>query len=73
VKPFGKRVLMIIPIRCMSCGKPVGHLWGEYQKQAKSGRKAKEVLDSLGLERYCCRSLFLTHKDLTAKVGRFVK
>ncbi len=57
----------------MTCGKPVAHLWGEYQKQTKAGKRAKDVLDNLGLERYCCRALFLTHKDLAQKVGRFVK
>ncbi len=62
---------MIIPIRCMTCGKPVGHLWEEYNKRLANGESAKKVLDSLGLERYCCRSLFLTHVDLIKDIGRF--
>jgi DNA-directed RNA polymerase subunit N len=57
----------------MTCGKPVAHLWEEYQKSVKKGKKADAVMDSLGLERYCCRSLFLTHVDLIPKVGRFKK
>lgn len=64
---------MIIPIRCFSCGKPVGHLWGQYQKEIKKSKNPKKVLDKLGLERYCCRSLFLTHVDLTKKIGQFRK
>lgn len=62
---------MLIPIRCISCGKPVGHLWDEYQKRTKKGENPQKVLDSLGVERYCCRSLFLTHRDLVEKVGKF--
>ncbi len=64
---------MIIPIRCFSCGKPVGHLWEEYQKQVKAGKKAGPVLDELGLTRVCCRALFLTHVDLIKRVGIYKK
>lgn len=64
---------MIIPIRCMSCGKPIGHLWEEYKKESAS-KPAGEVMTTLGLERYCCRAQFLGHVDLidtTAKFKRF--
>ena len=64
---------MIIPIRCFTCGKPIGHLWDAYKKQAKPDKNNKAILDKLGLERYCCRSVFLTHEDLTKKVGIFKK
>lgn len=62
---------MIIPIRCMTCGKPVGHLWEEYNKRVANNENPKKVLDALGLERYCCRALFLTHIDLIKDIGRF--
>jgi DNA-directed RNA polymerase subunit N len=62
---------MIIPIRCMTCGKPVGHLWKAYQSETRKGKAARGVMDTLGLQRYCCRSLFLTHKDLVPEVGQF--
>ncbi|MFP4045456.1 MAG: DNA-directed RNA polymerase subunit N [Candidatus Aenigmatarchaeota archaeon] len=64
---------MIIPVRCISCGKPVGHLWEEFKERTEDGEDAKEVLDDLGLERYCCRSLFLTHSDLLPKASQFKK
>jgi DNA-directed RNA polymerase subunit N len=64
---------MIIPIRCFSCGKPIAHLWEEYNKRIKNGEEPKKVLDELGLERYCCRSIFLTHIDLLEKVSQFKK
>ena len=63
---------MIIPVRCFSCGKPVGHLWDKYQEKTKSEPKGK-VLDELGVERMCCRGLFLGHVDLLETVARFKK
>jgi DNA-directed RNA polymerase subunit N len=62
---------MIIPVRCFSCGKVVGHLWEEYQKRVKNGESSEKVLNDLGLERYCCRALFLGHVDLLQKVAKF--
>jgi len=64
---------MIIPIRCFSCGKPIAHLWEEYKKRVAAGEDAKKVLDSLGIERYCCRSVFLGHVDLIETVSKFKK
>ncbi len=64
---------MIIPIRCMSCGKPVAHLWEEYKERTEKGENAKKVLDELGLERYCCRGLFLGHVDLIDAAAKFKK
>jgi len=64
-------MIMIIPIRCMTCGKPVGHLYEAYQKEVKKGKSPQKALDELGIDRYCCRSLFLTHKDLIKAVGQF--
>jgi len=62
---------MMIPIRCFTCGKPIGHLWDEYNKRVNAGEDPKKVMDDLGLERYCCRSIFLTHVDLIKNVGKF--
>lgn len=64
---------MIIPIRCMTCGKPIGHLWEKYNDQTSKGKDSMKVLDDLGLERYCCRSLFVTHVDMIDNVGKFKK
>lgn len=64
---------MIIPVRCQTCGKPVAQHWEKFQARVKKGESAKKVLDSLGLERYCCRSLFLTHVDSIKRIGVFRK
>lgn len=55
---------MIIPVRCFTCGKPIGHLWEDYQNRVGKGENPEKVMDSLGLERYCCRRMLLTHADL---------
>lgn len=62
---------IIIPIRCLSCGKPVAGLWEKYNERIQAGENPGKVLDDLGLERYCCRALFLTHKDVLRKVARY--
>ena len=64
---------MIIPIRCFSCGKPIAHLWEEYKKRTSEGENKKKVLDEFGLERYCCRAMFLGQTDLIELVGKFKK
>ena len=65
---------MIIPLRCFSCNKPVGHLWEEYlDKTKKKNADVKKVLDEIGLERYCCRGLFLGQVDLIDTTAQFKK
>jgi len=64
---------MMIPIRCFSCGKPVGHLWEDFKERTEKGEDTKKVLDSLGLERYCCRALFMGHVDLIDITAEFKK
>jgi DNA-directed RNA polymerase subunit N len=64
---------MIIPIRCYACGKPVAQLWETFKERVVKGENRKKVLDELGLDRYCCRALFLGHVDLTDTAGEFRK
>ncbi len=64
---------MIIPVRCFSCGKPIGHLWEEYKKRVKKGEEPKKVLDDLGLERFCCRAMFLGQVDLIDVASAYKK
>ena len=64
---------MIIPIRCFSCGKPVGHLFEDFQERVEKGDSKKKAMDALGLERYCCRGVFLGHVELIDLAGEFKK
>jgi len=64
---------MIIPIRCFSCGKPLGHLWEEFKKKSAEGESARKILDDLKLERFCCRAVFLGQEDFIELVSNFKK
>ena len=85
---------MLIPVRCFTCNKVLGHLWEDYmskvQKQYqdldqeqkdeslkftmlnrdKIRNKTIEgkILDEMGLNKYCCRTIMISTVDLTTKV-----
>jgi DNA-directed RNA polymerase subunit N len=48
-------------------------LWETFKKKTQEGEDAGKVLDELGLERYCCRALFLGHVDLIEQISKFKK
>ena len=64
---------MIIPVRCISCGKPISHLWKEFKERTANNENAGKVLDELGLDRYCCRAIFLGQEDNLELVNKFKK
>ncbi|MEB3787745.1 MAG: DNA-directed RNA polymerase subunit N [Desulfurococcales archaeon] len=51
---------MLPPVRCFTCGAPLGHLWEEYQRRVQAGEEPGKVLDDLGVRRWCCRRTLLT-------------
>jgi DNA-directed RNA polymerase I, II, and III subunit RPABC5 len=55
---------MIIPVRCFTCGKVIGNKYIPYVKMIENGTTESEALNSLGLERYCCRRMIISHVDL---------
>jgi len=73
---------MIIPVRCMSCGKVLANKWNYFKKKrdqkASGGDKPDEdgfyperlgeVLDELGLVRICCRRHMICHVDLIDEI-----
>lgn len=60
---------MQFPVRCLTCGKVIGDKWEEYQERVQDGEDKGEVLDDLDVEKYCCRTIFLTHVDTIEEVG----
>tara|TARA_B100001250_G_scaffold29807_1_gene24527 strand:- start:212 stop:367 length:156 start_codon:yes stop_codon:yes gene_type:complete len=42
----------------------VGGLYEEFVERREAGENPGEIMDSLGLERYCCRKIFVSHLDL---------
>jgi len=63
----GNSRTMIIPVRCYTCGKVTGNKWDKYQALLAQGITEGAALDQLGLKRYCCRRILLTHVDLIDK------
>ncbi len=62
---------MIIPVRCFTCGYPIGAYWEEYVKRVKAGEDPAKVLDDLGIKRYCCRKILLSHVPALYEVRLF--
>ena len=62
---------MIIPVRCISCGRVLAGKWEQFKKEIESGKDPKKVLDSLGMKNYCCRSQFITHVELINDIAKF--
>jgi len=73
---------LIIPVRCFTCGKVISSLYEEYKKRYEmyqkviaSGQKPKEtpkeILDDLGVERYCCRRMIISQVDLLKEAAPY--
>ncbi len=62
---------MIIPVRCFTCGRLIGDLWEEFVRRVKQGEPPGKVLDELGVKRYCCRRMLLSHVELIDEILRF--
>ncbi len=62
---------MLIPVRCFTCGKVVADRYEEYSKKVKDGQPPAKVLDSIGMERYCCRRMFLSHVEIFDKIIKY--
>lgn len=59
---------MLIPIRCFTCGAMIANRWEEYVNLIKSGMTPAQAMDHMGIRRYCCRRMLLTHVDLIDKM-----
>jgi len=75
---------MIIPIRCVTCGKVLANKWTTYQKKLASKDKEneshetkpeflepryqKDILREIGVERMCCVRHMLSHVDLIDRI-----
>ena len=63
----------MIPIRCFTCGKPIGHLYEKYKELLKKGVDKGKALDEVGLKKYCCRAVFISHVELIDKTAAYRK
>ncbi|RZN73116.1 MAG: DNA-directed RNA polymerase subunit N [Candidatus Methanolliviera hydrocarbonicum] len=61
----------MFPIRCFTCGKVISRYWEEYKQRVKDGEEPGKILNDLGIERYCCRRIFLTHVETIDILSRY--
>ncbi len=62
---------MLIPVRCFTCGNLIADKYDDFQNKIKSGEEPDKVLNSLGVERYCCRRMLLTTVETIQQVIPF--
>jgi len=62
---------IIIPVRCFSCGYLIGDKWEDFARRVKEGEDSGQVLDSLGVKRYCCRRMLLSHVEVIDEILKF--
>jgi DNA-directed RNA polymerase subunit N len=63
--------MIIIPVRCFTCGSLIGDKWEDFAMRIKQGEDAGNVLDSLGVKRYCCRRMLLSHVEVIDEILKF--
>ena len=62
---------MIIPIRCFTCGKVIGNKWHRYLQLLNEEKEMAQIFEELGLNRYCCRRMIISHVDLIEKLLKY--
>ena len=49
----------------------IAHVYEQYKEDIETGKDSDKALDDLGMERYCCRRMFVGHVDLVDEVAPF--
>jgi len=62
---------MIIPIRCFSCGRLIAHAYKPYLEMLEKGESAEKAFKELGIERFCCKRMLVSHVDLIDELLKF--
>ena len=61
---------MMFPVRCFSCGKVIGQYWEEYNERLKKGEDPLKIMEDLGIDRYCCRRMFLEFVEYIDEIAK---
>ncbi len=71
---------MMIPVRCFSCGRVIASDYQKFNQKIKEIRsdgreptpqEISAIMGDLGLKRYCCRRMVLSHTDLIDEILPF--
>ena len=49
----------------------IAHAYADYKQAVEAGEDSHKAMDDAGLERYCCRRMFLSHVELIDEVAPF--
>ena len=49
----------------------MGDKWEDFARRVKEGEDAGKVLDDLGVSRYCCRRMLLSHVEIIDEIIKF--
>jgi len=63
----------MVPVRCFTCGNVIGDKWDEFRARVKTGEDPHQILDDLGLTRYCCRRMLLSNTEIIGEVLKYKK
>jgi len=67
-----KGEIMICPVRCFSCGQVVADKYDEYVRLiAQEKRSPEDALNILGINKYCCRRMLLTHVEVIEDIMKY--
>lgn len=58
-------------MRCFTCGKLIGDKWEDFANKVKAGEDPGKVLSGLGVTRYCCRRMLLSHVEIIDEILDF--
>jgi DNA-directed RNA polymerase subunit N len=61
----------MMPVRCFTCGAVVADKQEKFEEALKKGEKPAAILDKLGVKRYCCRRMFLSHVNIIDDLIRY--
>jgi DNA-directed RNA polymerase subunit N len=67
-------ISVIIPVRCFSCGRVIAsdyiafvnkvNMIRETENRDPTPEEIQKIFDEIGVRRYCCRRMILSHVDL---------
>ena len=70
---FNSLNIMLIPVKCFSCGLPIAHKYEKYIEMKKDKNKDFHrddiyIFKKLRIKRYCCKRMLMTNVDLVKQL-----
>ena len=59
------------PAGRFTCGKVIGNKWHKYLQLLEEQKEMADIFKELGLNRYCCRRMIISHVDLIEKLLKY--